>query len=304
VRVVFMGTPAFAVPSLSALLGRHDVAVVYTRPDRPTGRGRRPANPPVKEVALEAGVPVEQPATLREPGAADRLAGYRPDVVVVAAYGAILPPEFLAVPRLGCVNVHASLLPRWRGAAPVQRAILAGDDTSGVSIMRMEEGLDTGPWAIQMATAVDDHSAAALTGELAVLGADALMLALDALEEGTLVWTPQDESRATYASKVTSADVALSPGLCVQDALRRVRASGPSAPCRVQVGGRVLVVTAAEEASDALAQGTASSERDLVLGFADGAIRLLEVVPEGRPKMQGAAFARGARLGDCTWSAL
>jgi len=169
VRIVMMGTPAFAVPTLDALLGAHDVAAVYCRPDRASGRGRKVVASPMKEQALAAGVPVEQPATLRDPEAVATLSSYAPDVIVVAAYGLILPPEVLAVPQHGCLNVHGSLLPRWRGAAPVQRAILAGDEVTGVSIMQMEEGLDTGPWCLQVSVPVDEKSADEPAVELARL---------------------------------------------------------------------------------------------------------------------------------------
>ena len=158
-RVVFMGTPSFAVPSLDALIGRHEVVAVYTRPDPLRGRGRHRMASAVKERALEAGIRVEQPGTLRDTGCVDVLRSFRPDVIVVAAYGVILPPDVIDLPSHGCLNVHASLLPRWRGAAPIQRAILAGDATTGVSIIRMEAGLDTGPWCLH-GCLVNEHASA------------------------------------------------------------------------------------------------------------------------------------------------
>jgi methionyl-tRNA formyltransferase len=301
-RVVFMGTPAFAVPSLDALLTSHDVVAVYTRPDRGSGRGKRVTASPVKQRALEAGVTIEQPPTLRAVGVADRLASFSPDVVVVAAYGAILPPDVLAVPRFGCVNVHGSLLPRWRGAAPVQQAILAGDAVTGVSIMLMEEGLDTGPYALQVVVPVDAKTTDGLTADLANAGADSLVATLAAIADGTVEWTPQPADGVTYASKVTAADVALSPEIPVADALRRVRAQSRSAPCRALIVGRRVVVVGASESALELAPGTASCARELVLGFADGSLLVDAVVPEGRSKMAGDAFVRGARLdASCTW---
>jgi methionyl-tRNA formyltransferase len=303
VRVVFMGTPPFAVPSLDALLRDHEVAAVYTRPDAAAGRGRRTVFSPVKQRALEAGVPVEQPATLRPPDVAERLTRLAPDVVVVAAYGLVLPPAVLEVPAQGCLNVHASLLPRWRGAAPVQRAILAGDDVTGVSIMRMEEGLDTGPYALQVTVSVGEKTSDQLTAELAATGARALSTYL-ASARGTYPWTVQDESRVTYAGKVTAADVVLDPSLTRADALRRVRASSRSAPARATVAGRGLVALRVSDAHADLAPGAAACERDLVLGLADGAIRVDELVPEGRRPMSGADWIRGAHLdADCTWGA-
>lgn len=297
-----MGTPEFALPALETCAVGHEVVAVYTRPDRAKGRGRREAPSPVKERALALGIRIEQPVTLRDAATVAGLSSYAPDAIVVAAYGLLLPPEVLAIPRHGCVNVHASLLPRWRGAAPIQRAILAGDTSCGVCVMRMEAGLDTGPTACCVVTDVDEKSASDLTVELARLGGVALDGILAALAEGTVSWTAQSETGVTYAAKLTSADVALEPALTVENALRRVRASGPSAPCRVTVGGRILTVSAAHRCGEVLAGGEASCDTDLALGLADGAICLDEVVPAGRGAMSGAAFARGARMGPtCGW---
>lgn len=300
-----MGTPAFAVPTLDALLDHHEVAAVFTRPDRAKGRGRRLVASPVKQRALERGVTIEQPSTLRDPSAVATLQALEPDAIVVAAYGFILPREVLDIPPHGCVNVHASLLPRWRGAAPIQRAILAGDEIAGVSIMRMEEGLDTGPWCLQASAVVDGKNAAELTDELALLGADSLLEALTQIETGSVRWTSQDDALATYAAKIGPDDVALLPILSVAEGARRVRASGTSAPCRVTVGDRRLVVIAAHRVDTALAPGEAVCAGSLDLGLADGALRLDVIVPEGRSRMAADAFLRGAHLPDaCAWGAL
>jgi len=299
-----MGTPTFAVPTLDALLGSHDVAAVYTRPDAGAGRGRRVTASAIKVRALEVGVPIRQPVTLRDPATIEVLRGFSPDIIVVAAYGAILPREVIDMPRLGCVNVHASLLPRWRGAAPIQRAILAGDELAGVSIMRMEEGLDTGPWCSQASTCIDDKNAAELTAELATLGAAALERVLPSIAAGTCVWKPQDDDEATYAAKLTAADVALEPELSVEDAWRRVRASGPSAPCRAVVDGRRITVLAARPAPSSVPATSVASDGPLVLGLADGALLIETLVPEGRSAMAAADWLRGARLSpDSHWSA-
>jgi len=299
-----MGTPAFAVPALDALLGSHDVVAVYTRPDAGAGRGRRVTASSVKVRALEVGVTIEQPASLRDSAAIEVLRGFAADIIVVAAYGAILPREVIEMPRLGCVNVHASLLPRWRGAAPIQRAILAGDELAGVSIMRMEEGLDTGPWCSQASTPIDGKSATGLTAELAALGADALETILPAIAARKCVWEPQDDAAATYATKLTAADVALEPALDVQTAWRRVRASGPSAPCRAVVDGRRITVLAARPSPEAVPAASVSSDGALVLGMADGALLIETLVPEGRSAMAAADWLRGARLSpDSHWSA-
>jgi methionyl-tRNA formyltransferase len=302
-RIVFMGTPAFAVPALTALAACYDVIGVYTRPDKPSGRGRALKPSPVKVAALASGLPVFQPASLRTPETLEELRALEPHCIVVAAYGAILPPDVLDVPKCGCVNVHGSILPRWRGAAPIQRAILAGDAETGVSIMQMEAGLDTGPWCLQGKVGVDHKYAAELTDELASLGADLLMEALPSVEAGAVVWVAQDEAEATYASKLSAADVALSPDLTVADALRRVRASGPSAPCRVTVGGRSLTVTRAVRTDETLSLGIAACTTALVLGCADGAVELTHVIPEGKAAMASSDFLRGARLAPtCEWT--
>lgn len=296
-----MGTPAFAVPSLDVLLRSHDVAAVYTRPDRVTGRGNRIVFSPVKQRALEAGVPLEQPASLRDAVVVERLARYAPDVIVVAAYGLILPRAVLDTPPRGCLNLHASLLPRWRGAAPVQRAILAGDDVTGVSIMRMEEGLDTGPYALQSMVPVGEMTTDALTAALARVGASALATVLET-PPSALVWTAQDEAAVTCADKVTAGDVGLDPSLTVGEILLRVRASTRSAPSRVRVADRLVVVQRASASDTPVPRGAALCGRELLLGASDGVVSIDELVPEGRSIMAGADWVRGARLdGSCSW---
>ncbi len=231
-RLVFMGTPEFAATVLDGCLDSHDVLAAYARPDAASGRGNRLHPPAVKVLAESRGVPVRQPKTLRDFDEQAALRALAPEAIIVAAYGLILPREVLEIPPYGCINVHASLLPRWRGAAPVQRAILAGDQVTGVSIMRMEEGLDTGPFAAVARVAVDDLDAEALTHALAEAGTNALLDVLRQVEEGTAVWTPQDDSLATYAEKVGKPEVALQPEDPASVALRKVRASGPRAPAR------------------------------------------------------------------------
>ena len=298
-KVVFMGTPSFALPSLRALIAAHEVVAVYTQPDRPSGRGRTPVPSPVKRLAAEHNIPVHQPVTLRDPAEVEHLTQLAPHVVCVAAYGLILPPDVLAVPPFGCINVHASLLPRYRGAAPVHRAILAGDERTGVSIMRMEEGLDTGPYARQDEMGLDDLTVDEATTLLAEVGARALLNVLDAAEAGTVVWEPQDESAATYAEKVSKEDVALHPGLTVSEALLRIRASSRSASSRACVDGRNITLVRGCAVIPGPPPGTAAVTRNaLVLGFVDGGVSVDEIRPEGKSCMDGACFARGARLAD------
>lgn len=304
-RVVYMGTPSFAVPCLQALISAHDVIAVYTRPDKPSGRGRALKPSPVKQAATEARIPVVQPASLRDQDAIGEFSSLGADICVVAAYGAILPAEVLDAPRLGCVNVHASLLPRWRGAAPVQRAILAGDETTGVSIMRMEAGLDAGPYAAQVTVPVDDMTAESLTAALAMAAPAALLATVAAIEAGTVQWTVQDETRVTYASKITAGDVALAPGLNVAEASRRVRASTRSAAARCRIAGTRVTVAALGPTAVAAQPGAAvATKRELVLGFSDGALSVVRVTPEGRSEMDGASFARGLRPDAMTWDSV
>ena len=303
-RVVFMGTPAFAVPSLKALAANHDVALVLTQPDAVRGRGRVPVPSEVKEAAVELGIPVlEASRVTDEVFCAVEAAA--PDIVCVAAYGCILPKRVLDVAPLGCVNVHASLLPRWRGAAPIQRAILAGDERVGVSIMRMEAGLDTGAWCRQASFEVGEWGAARVTEELAELGARELVAALDELAAGTAIWTEQDESLVTYASKVQKAEMLLDPADTARENLLRVRASSDAAPARANVCGRgVRVLEAGVYAGETPAAGEVRVDRHRVLlGCADGALDLLVVRPDGKRQMAASAWAQGLGGGG-TWESV
>ncbi|HEY0711720.1 MAG TPA: methionyl-tRNA formyltransferase [Polyangia bacterium] len=206
-RVVFFGSPEFAVPTLQKVAAAHEVALVVCQPDRPAGRGRAVAAPAVKTAAVALGLPVEQPLKLKDPELAARLASLKPDLFVVIAYGRILPPALLAVPRLGPYNVHASLLPHYRGAAPIQWAIIRGEKVSGVAIMQMEEGLDTGPVvAVREESIRDDDTAGSLAGRLSQLGADLMIETMPNIEAGTITVTPQDHARATLAPILTKED--------------------------------------------------------------------------------------------------
>lgn len=303
-RIVFMGTPAFALPSLDAVAREHELVAVYTRPDAVSGRGKSLRPTPVKERAIELGVPVEQPRTLRDAAVQSRLASYRPDAIVVAAYGLILPREVLDIPPLGCINVHGSLLPRWRGAAPVQRAILAGDETTGVSIMRMEEGLDTGPFCAIAEVPVGDKTADALAAEIAEAGASTLLQALETLAQGRCEWQVQDDTAATYADKLSKADVSLGASLTAAEALRRIRASGDTAPARLAIEGRnVRVIDAAHSDATVAAGRFTVANGALVLGLMDGSIGLSIIKPEGKGEMRAADWVRGIRLTEGTWEA-
>ncbi|MCL4079538.1 methionyl-tRNA formyltransferase [Coriobacteriia bacterium Es71-Z0120] len=306
-RIVFMGTPSFSVPAFRALAARHDVVAVVTRPDAVADRGSAPTPSPVKSAALELGVPVHEAFTLRDPSLVGELRRTAPEAICVVAYGALLPPEVLDIPVHGCINAHASLLPSHRGAAPIERAILAGDAVTGVSIMRMEEGLDTGPVCLQVAVEIGSMNSVELSSRLAAVSADALVAALDDIAWGRAMWVPQDDTRASYAHKVTRDDVRLAPDLDVASALRRVRASSGRATVRVRLADATdIVVISAQRSETSLDAGRATlSAKGPVLGLRDGALLVTRVRPAGRREMSGGDFARGARLpAQFAWSAL
>ena len=228
-KVIFAGTPDFAAQHLQALLDSpHQVVAVYSQPDRPAGRGRKLSPSPVKALALKHAIEVQQPDSLKEATAQNMLANYQADVMVVVAYGLILPQVVLDAPRLGCINVHGSLLPRWRGAAPIQRAILAGDHQSGVTVMQMEAGLDSGPMLLKVVTpiAINDTSAS-LYGKLAVLGCNSLIETLNGLEDSYLIAQIQDETQANYADKLTKAEGAIDWHQSAQQIGLQVRGLNP-----------------------------------------------------------------------------
>ncbi len=310
-RIVFMGTPPFAATILEQLTEHHEVEAVYTRPDAIRGRGKHAVSSPVKEVALQNGLEVRTPNTLRDAEVQRELAALDPDVICVAAYGAILPVEVLDIPRYGCLNVHASLLPRWRGAAPIERAILAGDDEVGVSIMRMEEGLDTGDYCVSRAMPAGTMNLEALTDELAILGAAALLTALVQLEEESVFWVKQDESQATYAAKIKKHELDLTPSESAQHLSRKVRASSAAHPSRAALAGRSVTVLAAQTSDYAFDTPLQPGEvrytaKHLLLGCAEGALEVLRVKPDGKKAMDAQAFAagvQGIKHGGLGWEA-
>ena len=246
-RVAFAGTPDFALPAFHALVGsRHTVVGVLTQPDRPKGRGRHLASSPVKLAAQQSGVPVSQPVTLKTEADRADLAAWQADVLVVVAYGLILPRAALELPRLGCVNIHASLLPRWRGAAPIQRAILAGDAHTGVSIMRMDVGLDTGPVFLERAVAIaPDETGGSLHDRLAAEGGSAVLHVLDQLSTNSARLAPQREDGVTYASKIDKAEALIDWSRDAVDIERQVRAFNPWPVAETRLDGEQLRIYAA-----------------------------------------------------------
>jgi methionyl-tRNA formyltransferase len=240
--VAFAGTPEFALPAFHALrTSRHIVVGALTQPDRPKGRGRQLAASPVKRAAVEHGVPVSQPITLKEEAGRSDLAAWAPDVLVVVAYGLILPRAVLELPRLGCVNIHASLLPRWRGAAPIQRAILAGDAQTGVSIMKMDVGLDTGPVFLEKTTVIrSEDTGGSLHDRLATEGASALLQVMDGLAAGTAHSTPQREDGITYAAKIDKNEALIDWSRSAAEIERKVRAFNPWPVAETRLDGEQL----------------------------------------------------------------
>ena len=250
-RVAFAGTPEFALPALSALAARHAIVGVLTQPDRPQGRGRKLGLSPVKEAALARGLPLAQPPTLKTPEGRAPLASWQPEVLVVVAYGLMLPRAVLELPRHGCLNIHASLLPRWRGAAPIQRALLAGDVQTGITIMRMNEGLDTGPMLLRRALPItDEDTGGSLHDELAVLGAALIVEALDALDRGALSTEAQPEAGVTYAAKIAKSEARIDWNEDAGAIGRKVRAFNPWPVAETVFAGAQLRIQAARPADE------------------------------------------------------
>jgi methionyl-tRNA formyltransferase len=297
VRVLFYGTPDFAVPSLKALVGEgFEVVGVVTRPDSPTGRHRSTSSPSaVKLAALDEDLRVLQPERPSQNGFADQVRALAPDVAAVVAYGHILPPEVLGVPRLGSVNVHASLLPALRGAAPIQRAILQGLTETGVTIMQMDEGLDTGPILHQVATPIlADETGGELSVRLAELGALALVEALTLLDETGLTPTPQDDSRATYAPKLKREEELIDWREDAERVARKVRAFDPEPGAWTSCRGQPLKLFGARVAEGAGRPGEVLAAGDsLRVAAGAGALELSDLQPAGRKRMSARAFVNG-----------
>lgn len=304
-KIVFAGTPAFAATALEALLhAGHEIALVLTQPDRPAGRGLRSQPSAVKRLARMRDLEVLQPAMLKDPAALNAVAAERPQALVVVAFGLILPPEFLDLPQRGCFNVHASLLPRWRGAAPIQRALLAGDTETGITIMQMDAGLDTGAILLQEAVPISaDDTTGTLHDKLAALGARLIVHAL----EIPAAPRPQDASRATYAARITRSDSEIDWGRPAPDIERQVRAFEPAPGAQTRLADAMLKIWRARTgpAIAAAPPGTviAADADGLVVACGAGTLRILELQRAGGKRLAAQAFlsgyriARGARFG-------
>ena len=284
-----MGSPEFAVPSMDALVGAgHKVPAVYCQPPRPAGRGKAPRPTAVQQRAEQLGIEVRTPSSLRSGHEQARFRSLEADLAVVAAYGLILPPPILEAPRAGCINVHASLLPRWRGAAPIQRAILAGDPVSGVTIMRMDEGLDTGPILLRRELRIKGKNAGQVTQELAQLGADALLEWLSAPTPPV----PQPQDGVTYAAKIAKGETRIDWSRSAEDVVRQVLAFTPSPGAWFEAGGERVKLLDAEPVKDSGEPGEVLDEQ-LTIACGRGAVRPLLVQRAGRAPMPPAELLRG-----------
>jgi len=305
-RVIFMGTPGFAVPSLEHLvLNRYQVVAVYTQPDRPAGRGRRLVLSPVKEAAVTWELPVIQPASLKRVEVVEQLAGFQPDVIVVAAFGQILPQSVLGIPSHGCLNIHPSLLPGFRGASPVAAAILAGDEFTGVSIMLMDEGLDTGPVLARAQIPISlQDTTGSLTDKLSLVAAHLLQDVLARWLRDELIPQPQNEAEATYSSSISKEEGEIDWRLPAIDIWRRVRAFYPWPGCYTRWQGRRLEIIEAlplpEEGTPEVGRvvaptGVAASEVAFGVHTGEGILGIFKVQLEGKRAMSAAEFLRGQR---------
>lgn len=297
--VLFMGTPEFAAPTLQALLGsRHDLRAVVTQPDKPAGRGRRLSAPKVKQLALAHEIPCLQPAALNDPTVEDALSALEPEVIVVAAYGNILPPSILNIPPMGCINVHASLLPKYRGAAPIQWAIINGETETGITIMLMDEEMDHGPILLQRPVPIlPDETAGELHDRLAALGPPCLLEALEGLEAGSLTPRTQDHAEATYAPMLSKEDGRLDWSEPAETVVNRVRGVTPWPGATTTLGGEPIKVWQASvgpaEASGRPGEVVAVGEDGLTVACGRGAVRIEELQVAGRRRMAAASFLRG-----------
>ncbi|MFA6280141.1 MAG: methionyl-tRNA formyltransferase [Bdellovibrionales bacterium] len=298
-RIVFMGTPDFAVPALQALQGAgHVLAAVYCQPPKPAGRGQTVHKTPVHEVAEALGLDVRTPAMLRDPVEQAALAALKPDVIVVAAYGLILPQAVLDIPPRGCLNIHGSLLPRWRGAAPIHRALLAGDEETGITIMQMDVGLDTGPMLMKESLPITEETTAqSLHDDMAAMGARMIVEALEAASAGTLFATPQPSEGVTYAAKLSREEGRIDWTKPAQDLARQVRAFHPWPSSYFLCGAEKIKVLKASFLPDLNgAAGTLLDEQMTVACGGGGALRLETVQREGKKPASGAEVLRGLRL--------
>lgn len=302
-RIVFMGTPDFAVPSLEALIAAgHEIVAVVTQPDRPKGRKKTLTPPPVKEAALLRGLTIHQPERLRGSETAEEIARLQPDLIVTAAFGQILPKAVLDVPRLGCINVHGSLLPRYRGGAPIQRSIMNGEPVTGVTIMYMAEGLDTGDMISKVELPITDaDDAGTLFSKLSALGADLLMRTLPAIEAGEVKAEKQNDAEATYAPNLKREDERIDWSRGAREIFNQVRGLSPMAGAFTLLGGETFKVWScqplqAESGQNAPGTVVAADEQGIQVATGDGVLLLTVIQPAGKKAMAASEWLKGAKL--------
>lgn len=318
-RIVFMGTPDYAATIAEELLMHHEIVACFTKPDAVRGRGNVAVPSAVKQFALSYNVPVFTPKTLRDPQVIQQIAELKPHAIIVAAYSLMVPAELLDIPLYGCLNVHASLLPRWRGAAPVERAILAGDADAGVSIMRMTPNLDDGPFCISRTCHIEEKTADELSDELANLGAQCLLTALSHIESGCARWVEQDELKVTYARKIEKGDLDVRFEDDALSATRKVRASSDAHPSKIVIAGKPSTLIAVREVpTEELLSMALPAEffftgkglvahKKLLICMTSGVLEVLYLKPDGKKLMTGQAFAsgiQGAKERGFRWEAL
>ncbi len=299
-NIVFMGTPDFAVPSLNALAasGKHTVKAVYTQPDKPVGRKRVLTPPDVKVCALEHGFEVRQPDSLKGGEQAKAMAELEPDVIVVIAYGKLLPESILSVPKYGCINIHGSLLPKYRGAAPIQRAVIDGEKTTGVTSMLMDKGLDTGDMLISRSTQIlPDETAGELFDRLSIMGADVLLETLDKLEKGEITPIKQDDSKSNYASMLSKEECLIDWNLSAQEVHNKVRGMNPWPIAVTMFKGKKLKIFKTKTVCRSGKPACVLSVDPPIIACGKDAVELTEVQLEGKNKMSAEDFFRGQRIG-------
>jgi methionyl-tRNA formyltransferase len=295
-RLAFMGTPDFAVPTLAELLAQgHDIAAVYSQPPRPRGRGMALEPSPVHQFAQKAGLPVRHPVSLKGEADQAEFAALDLDAAIVVAYGLLLPKPILEAPRLGCFNLHASLLPRWRGAAPIQRAVMAGDEETGVMVMQMEEGLDTGPVLMAERVRIGRKTSGELTADLSRLGADLMVRALGALERGAVTPQPQAEAGVTYARKITKDEARIDWSKSAAEIEAMIRGLAPSPGAFTEARGERLKILSAAPVKDRGVPGEIVTE-DLTVACGEGALKLLKVQRAGKGVMEARELLKGFPL--------
>ncbi len=296
-KIIYMGTPDFAVPALKRLAAEHEVVAVFTQPDKPKGRKMILTPPDVKVCALELGIPVYQPNTFKDGSALEIINQYAPDVIVVAAYGKILPKSVLKAPKYGCVNIHGSLLPRYRGAAPIQQAVLNGDKVTGITTMLMDEGLDTGDILLTVQTEIgENETSGELFDRLAVMGGDLILKTLEALENGTSTPKKQDESAACHTTKIDKTYCPIDFSKTAAEVHNQIRGLNPWPIATTKLNGRNIKIYSSRICEKSGKPGTILSVKPLVVACGDQSVEILELQPEGKKRMTSQAFVLGHKL--------